>query len=267
MPRAAPLKVPKMTQAERDKLMMENVLGTESLIDQMLTKFGRVEDEDLTGWNKQDPHFDEKSRKNISYLKMKNEINYREARTKNKEGKLVPISICGSTVGCHCASRSWRRSDIDELGPGVGLYFKMVKYLSMIFFFFTLLSAPNLIIFLSGEGFINSELHPVMYWLSSTTLGSMNEFKTNECAHSVIETTTKSVAPSMKFKCKSGNKGRGFKISKFKHFGLAYKEQTCTGLGKDMSVNTLDRCTVGRMPDQAIEDKIVEAFNTACLGK
>jgi hypothetical protein len=41
-----------MTQAERDKLMMENVLGTESLIEQMLSKFGRVEDEDLSGWNR-----------------------------------------------------------------------------------------------------------------------------------------------------------------------------------------------------------------------
>ena len=218
------LKVPKMTQAERDKLMMENVLGTESLIDQMLSKFGRVEDEDLSGWNKQDPHFDPKSRTNISYLKMKNEINYREARTKNKEGKLVPISICGSTVGCHCSQRRWRKSDIDELGPGVGLYFKMLKFLTYLFFVFSILSIPSLFIFMSGEGFINSKLHPVMYWLSSTTLGSVNNFKTNECAHSLIEKTTTSTAPSMKFKCSSGNDGRGFKISKFKHFGLAYKE-------------------------------------------
>lgn len=150
----------------------------------MLSKFGRVEDEDLSGWNKQDPHFNPESRSNISYLKMKNEINYREARTRNKAGDLVPISICGSTVGCHCSKRRWRKSDIDELGPGIGLYFKMIKYLAGLFLFFVFLSLPSVAIFLSGEAFVHLELHPAIYWITSTTMGSLNEFKNVECAHS-----------------------------------------------------------------------------------
>jgi hypothetical protein len=71
----------------------------------------------------------------------------------------------------------------------------------------------------------------------------------------------------MKFKCSSGNDGQGFKISKFKHFGLAYKDRTCTGLGMDMKVNTLDRCTVGQMSDILLEKVIETTFNEACVGK
>lgn len=268
------IKPPQLTQAEKDKIMMANVLGTESLIDQMLQKFGRVEDEDLSGWNRQDPHFNPESRPNISYLKMKNEINYREARTKNKEGELVPISICGSSVGCHCSRRSFRKSDIDELGPGVGLYFKMLKYLSCLFFLFIILSVPSLAIFLSGESYINSDLHPAIYWVTSTTMGSLNEFKTLECGHvgipkptDVTDNGDAVTQSSMKFSCKSGNEGKGFKITAFKHFGLAFKDKTCTGLGMDMYVNTLDRCSVGGMPDQTMEDLIISTFETACIGQ
>lgn len=138
---------------------------------------------------------------------MKNEINYREARTKNSKGELVPISICGSTVGCHCSKRRCRKSEIDELGPGVGLYFKMLKFLSSLFFLFTILSVPSLAIFLSGESFLDSGLHPIVYWVTSTTMGSLNEFKTLECAHSQIESNSVTTAPSMKFRCQSGNDG------------------------------------------------------------
>jgi len=34
-----------------------------------------------------------------------------------------------------------------------------------------------------------------------------------------------------------------------------------------MKVNTLGRCTVGRMLDSAIETQIVKSFNATCLGK
>lgn len=35
----------------------------------------------------------------------------------------------------------------------------------------------------------------------------------------------------------------------------------------DMKVNTLDKCTVGQMSDSSYDDLIIEAFNTACVGK
>jgi hypothetical protein len=83
----------------------------------------------------------------------------------------------------------------------------MIKYLAGLFFFFTILSLPSIAIFLSGEAFINAGLHPAIYWITSTTMGSLNEFKNIECAHSQIETVTTTTAPPMKFKCSSGNDG------------------------------------------------------------
>jgi len=35
----------------------------------------------------------------------------------------------------------------------------------------------------------------------------------------------------------------------------------------DMSVNTLDRCSVGGMSDEFKENLIISTFETACLGK
>ena len=66
--------------------MLDAVLSTENLIEKFLTKFGNAEDEDLSDWNKQDTKAikNKYGHQNISYLKMMNEINFREARMKNK---------------------------------------------------------------------------------------------------------------------------------------------------------------------------------------
>lgn len=50
------------------------ILGTEVMINQMLHQF-ELNDDDLDQWNMQDENQDPDSRKNISYVKMINEIN------------------------------------------------------------------------------------------------------------------------------------------------------------------------------------------------
>jgi hypothetical protein len=222
--------------------MLDAVLSTENLIEKMLSKFGKPEDEDLSEWNRQDQKFTEKNGKNhISYLKMMNEINFREARMKNKKGELVPISICGSSTGCHCSKRKYRLSDFDELGPGVNLYFKMLKYFTCCFFIFCLISLPSILIFYGGDGYINEDMKTAGF-IMRTSLGNMDEFITNTCAYKMIDDKYPE-ASSINFKCE----GSQYLIKEFKQLGLAFKERTCTGLGKQMSVNTLDRCTVGSM--------------------
>jgi hypothetical protein len=102
----------------------------------------------------QDDDQDPDSRKNISYVKMMNEINQREARVTDKiTGKPRPIPICGSSVGWHSSSRSTRQGDLGLLGPGINLYFKMLKYFSCTFFIFFLISLPSIFIFWSGGAF------------------------------------------------------------------------------------------------------------------
>jgi hypothetical protein len=113
---------------------------------------------------------------------MMNEINFREARMRNKKGELVPISICGSSTGCHCSKRKYRLSDFGELGPGVNLYFKMLKYLSCCFFLFCILTIPTILIFMGGDGYINEEMKAGGL-IMRTSLGNMDEFLTNTCTY------------------------------------------------------------------------------------
>jgi len=54
------------------------VIGTEVLIDTLLTKLGHNEDE-LKEWPP-DADFNEHVKKNLSYSKMANEMNHREMR-------------------------------------------------------------------------------------------------------------------------------------------------------------------------------------------
>ena len=61
-----------------------NVIGTEILIDKMLSILGHDGD-DLKNWP-MDTIPNEKVRKNLSYSKMLNEINHREGRILDKEG-------------------------------------------------------------------------------------------------------------------------------------------------------------------------------------
>jgi hypothetical protein len=48
--------------------------------------------------------------------------------------------------------------------------------------------------------------------------------------------TTAEPTQTMKFECLSGNIGKGFEIESLLTLGLAYKAQTCTGLGNNMTV-------------------------------
>lgn len=59
-------------------IMLGGVLGTEILIEKMLSKLESKKDDDLYQWNKLDTEAPE--RKNISYVKMMHEIDMREAR-------------------------------------------------------------------------------------------------------------------------------------------------------------------------------------------
>jgi hypothetical protein len=69
----------------------------------------------------------------------------------------------------------------------------------------------------------------------------------------------------MKFECLSGNIGNGFTIHSLQTLGLAYKAQTCTGFGVNMTVQTIDRCSYGNLGD--LDAKIKAEFDSKCVGK
>jgi hypothetical protein len=169
--------------------MNQKILGTEVMINKMLPQFEQ-KDDDLDQWNMQDDNQDPESRKNISYVKMLNEINQREARIPDKvTGKPIPIPICGSSVGWHSSKRAWRQGDLGLLGPGINLYFKMLKYFSCWFFLFFLISLPSIAIFWKGGAFKNEETFLAKF-IGSTTLGNLNSYENHKCSFASLEKVT-----------------------------------------------------------------------------
>ena len=67
-----------------------------------------------------------------------------------KEGKMKSFSWCGTKTGWHCLCKSLRHSDLKELGVGVVVYFKMLKFLMCLFAWFIILSIPAYFFYYSG---------------------------------------------------------------------------------------------------------------------
>ena len=89
---------------------------------------------------------------------MVNEINHREPRVFSAAGVVEPLPLVFSTAGMHSSQAERRESDLEQLGPAINLYLKMLKYLGFLFCFFLLLSLPSLIIFKAGGIFDSHEV-------------------------------------------------------------------------------------------------------------
>lgn len=158
------------------------------MIEKMLENLDVIDDENLDVWNMQDEAQEPDSRKNISYIKMVNEINQREARMKDADGKMKPFSFCGSSPGWHSSKRKYRTGNLECLGPGVNLYLKMLKYFACWFFVFTILALPIIAIYGSGSAFYDQ--NKVAALVGRSSLGNLGISQSNECAYVNIESLT-----------------------------------------------------------------------------
>jgi len=104
---------------------------------------------------------------------MLNEVNLRQPRTHDASGEIRPIPVCGSSAGCHTCCRSLRKSDLNELGPGVVLYFKMLQLFQWLFFVFFILSIPLLCTYYSGSSLVDERRGGFRNKVSETMLGNM----------------------------------------------------------------------------------------------
>jgi hypothetical protein len=66
---------------------------------------------------------------------------------------------------------------------------------------------------------------PFVKWLSVASLGNMGTFQAHTCASAPLP-ATKNAASYIGFRCDHGKK-----LKSLQHFGLAYKNDTCVGLG------------------------------------
>ena len=83
-------------------------------------------------------------------------------------------SWCFSKTGWHCSSKSWRDSDIRDMGVGISCYFKFLKFMMMLFLWFSILSIPAYFFYIEGNlsGVRDSS---VKYALSALTLGNIGQ--------------------------------------------------------------------------------------------
>jgi hypothetical protein len=87
-------------------------------------------------------------------------------------GKPALYSWCGSRTGWHCACKKMRQSDIREMGVGISVYFKMLKFLMCLFLWFSFLSIPAYVFYSTGNeaGLKDTS---IKYVLSALSLGNI----------------------------------------------------------------------------------------------
>jgi len=59
----------------------------------------------------------------------------------------------------------------------------------------------------------------------------------------------------------------GKNITSLQHFGLAFQNETCSGLGIEKSVRTIDKCSLGKMEHAQAEYNLEKQFLKDCVGK
>mmetsp|Transcript_14013 Transcript_14013/g.23806 ORF Transcript_14013/g.23806 Transcript_14013/m.23806 type:complete len:293 (+) Transcript_14013:368-1246(+) len=134
---------------EKAKEMLNKVLGTETLVDQILEMIGYRFELDQPEWP-EDAHPNPKLMKNLSYSKMLTEVNHREPRYLDEGGITSVMPIWGTSFGWLASDKEMRKSDADQLGMGINLYMKTMKFLTLLFALMTLISIPPLLIYSNG---------------------------------------------------------------------------------------------------------------------
>jgi hypothetical protein len=168
-----PIKLNNYSVSTQDAKMVSEVLGTEIIIDKCIKALEK-EEGPVASWPI-DTILNQDLVQGLSFSKMKNELNQRAPRKVDEAGVIVPISLNAHT-GWHSTNSSWRESEIQqELGPGISLYFKMLKYIGSLFLLFTLLSIFPMTIYFSGGAYEFEKIES-QKWLSITNLGNFGEY-------------------------------------------------------------------------------------------
>lgn len=67
------------------------------------------------------------------------------------DGQPKPWPLCKAATGFPTTDSKFRRSDLEQYGTGVVLYFQFIKYLCLLFAVSMVLAVPSMVIFVSGN--------------------------------------------------------------------------------------------------------------------
>jgi hypothetical protein len=107
----------------------------------------------------------------LSYSKMKHVLSLRHPR-KVVKGERKSLSWCGSSTGWHCCCKRMRNSDIRDLGVGISVYFKFLKFIICLYLWFAILSLPAYLLYYSGNE-TGTQYKSIKYVLSAFSLGNI----------------------------------------------------------------------------------------------
>jgi len=218
---------------------MKKLLGTEYIIEKILKMLDCDPWDDLGNW-KPDAYVHKGMQ--LSNSRMINQVSNLEPRTFSQtDGKMIRFPLWGTNTGMHSSVVSRRKSDVESLGEGTCMYFKFMKYWMFIFFVCFVLSVPAMVINGNGDAYPEREGTIFKKLVALTTMGNVGSYQDLDCTSAVLPDTSNK-ASYMNFACP-----RGKYITGLRHFGMAFQNQTCTGLGVNQKVETVDRCTLGSM--------------------
>jgi hypothetical protein len=91
----------------------------------------------------------------------------------------VNYPLFSTHTGWHMFCKRCRKTDLAEIGTGVSLYFKMLKYLIILFLLFSIISIPSFIFYASGTRIDHREegTSATNYILSVLSIGNLGESK------------------------------------------------------------------------------------------
>ena len=183
--------------------MVVDVRGTENLVDKILELIKQEDREEHKEWPA-DADCKEGLSENLSHMKMVNEINHRQPRTQDSKGNVIEHSMFWSSFGWHSGHKTIRvgSKNIDLFGPGAILYMRMVKYLCLLFFLFSILSVPSVFIYSQGNNYKFADV-PLEKSLAILMPGNL---KANRAVVSTFSDVKPSVnlATQVELKCPAG---------------------------------------------------------------
>lgn len=112
----------------------------------------------------------------LSYSRMVHRVALKHPmRQEGQERTNYPI--CATHTGWYCLCKSWRKAEIRELGIGMSIYFKFLKYFMFVFLLMTALSIPSLYIYYHGDQVGDFTQLTLKQKLSAFSLGNIGQRK------------------------------------------------------------------------------------------
>ncbi|CDW73927.1 UNKNOWN [Stylonychia lemnae] len=237
-----------MNGAQKDEVKQEaNIFDTLEIISEQELLKDEGEEESMQDAN----YWPQDAKNGLSYSKMKYVIETRHPRRVRK-GKRIPYSWCGSNTGWHCVCKSCKHSDLREMGVGVTVYFKMLKFLMILFLWFSFLSLPAYLFYYNGNEVSYDKL-TLKYFLSAFSLGNIGQ-ASNTCNYGDIRLQEK-----INFFCSYGQ------LERIYVYGLSTKNSQCpSDFSQDLDVDS--KCNFQGMGNK-YESQLNDRFENECSGK